>query len=63
MQLLTQTPIKDLAPVLKTTPDALQANLLQRGYKIASANDTLSMTASSAGVPPMKVLLEVIPPR
>lgn len=63
VQLLTQTPLKDLAPVLKTTPGALQASLLQRGYRIASANDSLSMAASSAGVPAMKVLLEVIPPR
>ncbi len=63
VQLMIKTPLKDLAPVLKTSPDALQAALQQRGYKIASSNDTLDSVAASSGVPAMKLLLDVIPVR
>jgi hypothetical protein len=61
LQLMMQTPLADLAPVLKTTPDELQARLRQHGYKVASAADTLDSVATAAGVPPMKLLSEVIP--
>jgi hypothetical protein len=63
VQLMTQTPLKELAPVLKTSPDALQAALRSHGYTVASANDTLASVASSAGVPAMKLLMEAMPPR
>jgi len=61
VQLLTRTSIASLAPVLKTTPDALQASLVQRGYKVVSSNDTLDSVAASSGVPAMKLLLDLVP--
>ena len=61
VQLLTTTSIVNLAPVLKTTPDALQASLVQRGYKVVSSNDTLDTVAASSGVPAIKLLVDVVP--
>ena len=61
VQLLTTTSILNLAPVLKTTPDALKASLVQRGYKVVSSNDTLDTVAASSGVPAIKLLVDVVP--
>ncbi|MBT3070992.1 DUF4405 domain-containing protein [Rhodomicrobium sp. Az07] len=63
VMLMTQTPLDALAPVLKTTPDALKASLLQRGYKVTSTADTLASVAAASGAPAIKLLVEVIPPR
>jgi hypothetical protein len=63
VQLMTQTPLKDLAPVLKQSPEALQATLKQRGYAMASSSDTLASVAAASGVPAMKLLLDVMPAR
>ena len=38
--LMTQARIADLAPVLKTTPDALVSKLKQGGYAVASTDET-----------------------
>ncbi|NKF23285.1 DUF4405 domain-containing protein [Solimonas marina] len=59
--LLTQAPLSALAPVLKTTPDALLATLRDRGYSVDSADMTLASVASTAGKEPMAVLGEVMP--
>lgn len=61
IQLMTKAPLHDLAPVLKTTPDALEASLKQRGLKVGSGNDTLAMVAASSGIPAMKLLLDLVP--
>jgi hypothetical protein len=61
VQFMTQTRLADLAPVLKTTPNALQASLVQRGYKVTSLDETLAAVAAASGAPVMKVLLDVIP--
>lgn len=61
MRSMTQARLVDLAPVLQTTPDALQARLQQRGYKVASANDTLDAVAASSGVAANQVLFAVLP--
>ena len=61
--LLTQARISDLAPVLKTTPDALLATLKQRGYKVASADDTLSTVATASGKQATELLFAVMPKR
>ncbi len=58
---MTKTSIMNLAPVLKTTPDALQASLVERGYKVVSSNDSLDTVAASSGVPAIKLLLDVVP--
>jgi hypothetical protein len=62
MRLLTQTPLITLAPVLKTTPDALQAELTRRGYKVASLSETLETVAAASGVPATKLIVETLPP-
>ena len=40
-----RAPIADLAPVLKMTPDALQAALATKGYKAASPQDSIEKIA------------------
>lgn len=60
-QLLTQVPLVRLAPVLKTTPEALQAQLRQRGYTVGSADDTLNAVAAASGASGMQVLVAVLP--
>jgi len=63
VMLMMQTPLDTLAPVLKTTPDALKASLAQRGYKVASTAETLASVAAASGAPAIKLLVEVIPSR
>jgi hypothetical protein len=60
--LLTQAHLSDLAPILKTTPDALLAKLKQRGFKADAADQTIDTIASAAGKPPGEVLSAVMPP-
>jgi hypothetical protein len=55
---LTRAPLVDLAPVLKTTPDALQAALVAKGYTVASTQDSL---AKIAGPEARKALAAVLP--
>ncbi|REF89119.1 hypothetical protein DES32_0334 [Methylovirgula ligni] len=59
--LMTQARISEVAPVLKTTPDALLAALKQRGYQARSADETLDAIAAASGKPASEVLLAVIP--
>ncbi|MBV6305131.1 hypothetical protein KVP10_09550 [Candidimonas humi] len=61
--LMTQARVADLAPVLKTTPDALIASLKNKGYQAESADQTLAAIATSAGKPPTEVLRAVLPAR
>lgn len=61
--LMTQTPLNDLAPVLKTTPEALKAALSQRGYKIESGTETFAELAASSGAQPIRLLLDILPSR
>ncbi|WP_193179350.1 DUF4405 domain-containing protein [Nisaea sediminum] len=49
VSLLTEAPLSDLAPVLKTTPQALRARLESDGFKAASDGATLSQIAADAG--------------
>jgi hypothetical protein len=60
-QLMTRMRLADLAPVLKTTPDALQATLAKRGLQVISTNDTLEQVASSSGVPAVRLLFQILP--
>lgn len=59
--LLTQTPLTALAPVLKTTPEALQAALKARGYSVVSTGDTLEAVARASGKPAPELLFGVMP--
>ncbi len=59
---MVQASIADLAPVLKTTPDALQSLLTQKGYVVASPQDTLAKIAAASGKPARIVLQDILPP-
>ena len=61
--LLTNAPIADVAPILKTTPDALVATLKQRGYDAASAETTLAALAAEKGEPANRLLFGLMPGR
>jgi hypothetical protein len=63
VQLLTQARLADLAPVLKTTPEGLQASLAQRGYSVDSTEQTLSAMAASSGLAPESVLFDLMSER
>ena len=58
--LMTQARLADLAPVLKTTPDALRASLTQRGFAVPSLDDSLASIAAARDVPAERVLFELI---
>lgn len=60
VQLMMKANITDLAPVLKTTSNALQVTLTERGYQVASSNDTLEAIAAASHVSLMKVLVAAI---
>lgn len=45
VRVMTKAPIADLAPLLKMTPDALQAALAAKGYKAASTQDSIEKIA------------------
>ena len=61
--LLTGTPIAVLAPVLKTTPDALVAKLKEKGYANAAPDSTLSALAAGGGTPASQILFSLMPRR
>lgn len=61
--LITQAPLMDLAPLLRTTPEALLASLRQRGYAVDSGQQSLAAIASANGKPPAEVLQAVLPAR
>lgn len=60
---LTQARLSDLAPVLKTTPDALLEALKQRGYQAQSTDQTLDAIATASGKEAPEALFAVIPAR
>ncbi|MFT4097488.1 MAG: DUF4405 domain-containing protein [Rhodoblastus sp.] len=45
MRLMMKAPIADLAPLLKMTPDGLQAALADEGYRAASTQDSIEKIA------------------
>jgi len=47
--------------VLRTTSDALQEELGRRGFKVASADETLAGVTASSGVAPENVLFQLMP--
>jgi len=58
---LTQAPLADLAPVLKTTPEALVAALEQRGYDVASTGQTLEAVAAGSDTTALELLFAMLP--
>ena len=63
VRMLTQTPLTALAQILKTTPDALQADLQRRGFTVASADDRLDKITAGSDTPPERLLFDLIPSR
>lgn len=63
MALMTQARLVDLAPVLKTTPDALLKAIERRGGVARSPDDTLDRIASASGRNASELLLSVMPRR
>ena len=63
VRLMTQTPLTALAPILKTTPDALQADLQRRGFTVASADDRLDTITAGSGTAPERLLFDLMPSR
>jgi len=63
LPLLTHARVSDLAPVLRTTPDALLASLRNHGFDARSAEDTLAAVARGSGKEPSEALFSVVPAR
>jgi hypothetical protein len=61
--LLTQTPLADLAPVMRTTPEDLLKSLRQRGVAAGSVDDSLEKLAKPSGQSPVELLSSVMPKR
>jgi hypothetical protein len=59
--LMTQARLADLAPVLKTTPDALVSKLKQSGYTVASTDETLKAIAAKSGKRANELLFAMFP--
>jgi hypothetical protein len=60
VRLLAKARLADLAPVLQTTPDALQDSLMQRGYAVTSAQETLTKLAAAFGAPAESLLFQLL---
>ena len=61
VRLLTNAPLSELAPLLKSTPDTLLTRLQTKGYQVESPNDSLEKIASSSGTEAAKILQELMP--
>ncbi len=58
--LMTQARLSDLAPVLKSTPEALLETLKQRGYEARSADETLDAVAAASGKKASELLFALV---
>lgn len=61
--LMTEAPLADLAPVLKTTPDALRASLEEKGLTVSSPASTLAEIAAASGQQANALLFSLTSPR
>lgn len=58
---MTQAPLSDLAPVLKTTPEALVEALKAQGLAVSSTAATLADVAAAGGQQPNALLISLLP--
>ena len=58
---MTQAPLAALAPVLKTTPEALIEALTAQGLTVPSADTTLAAVAAAGGKQPNTLLISLLP--
>jgi len=63
MTLLTRASLTELAPLLKTTPDALVGELKQRGLPVNSSDDSLDAVAASSKGSAAELLFSLMPVR
>ena len=61
--MLTQAPLSDLAPLLKTTPGTLLTTLKQKGYEAESTDQTLDAIAGAKGEQSSRLLFSLMPAR
>ncbi|PWR23300.1 DUF4405 domain-containing protein [Zavarzinia compransoris] len=61
LPLLAAAPLSDLAPILKTTPEALIEALKAQGLNPTSPQDTPAALAAAAGRPVNPVLIALMP--
>lgn len=59
--LMTQAHLADLAPLLKTTPDALLTTLKQQGYQPQSTDETIDEIAKASNKQAAQILFAVLP--
>ena len=62
MAMVGSAPLTAVAPVLKTTPDALAANLRAKGYQVSSTGQSLMDIARASGKEPGAVFGAALPP-
>lgn len=60
---MTHARVSELAPVLRTTPDALLTALRNHGFDARSADDTLAAVARASGKDAAEALFVVVPAR
>jgi hypothetical protein len=61
VSVVTPASLSDLAPLLKTTPEALLSTLKQQGYQARSIDETLNSIASTSGKTISEVLSALLP--
>lgn len=61
LHLMATTPLEDLAPVLKSTPEALRARLAEKGYTVAPDAQTLGAIASASGTDALDLVVVLLP--
>ncbi|MDH2436608.1 hypothetical protein QCD60_29270 [Pokkaliibacter sp. MBI-7] len=61
VSLVVSAPLADLAPLLQQSPDQLLQQLNAQGYKVTSAQESLSDVAGRVGVQPFELLQKVMP--
>lgn len=61
--MMTTVPLSDLAPVMKSTPDAMMKALAQSGYAVSSAEQSLEAIAQASGKSAFDALGALVPAR
>jgi hypothetical protein len=61
--LMTETSLIDLAPVFRSTPEALLRHLQQRGYKASSTGQSPSTIGTASAAPASEILFSMMPER
>ena len=61
VHVMAQSRLVDLAPLLKTTPEALAGTLRAQGYRVGTTSDTIDDVAARSNAPAMRVLMSALP--